>query len=852
MKYIILFIVATIVIAFFVIKRLISASKESTESQDPNHLVIFEVRTPKKENATSEDFRIAPLAAESMFASLHGLLKDDPTTQEQISFEIASSDSGMKFYVACPYSIHKFVESQIYAHYSYAQVIETSDYTQRIKNRDLFFGSSEITLSKETFFPINTFRDFEVDPLSSITSSLTGVMPGEEIWIQLVIKPLPDIWQGDGHDYVNAVRSGKILKQKPILNQVIDTIVTELGNVVDSFIKNVTNPMRDANIKATYAKSEPVRLSAGQELQLKGIENKLSKMGFEVGFRVLSFSQDKQRVTSNLRSVYASLRQFSSSNINSFTSDNDFNDIDILARFINRHHSDGKTFVLNTEELASIYHFPTSNVETPNISWVHSKKSEPPINLPTENCCYIGETIYRNKRVKFGLSNDLKVADRLRHMYLIGKSGTGKSTLYRSMITQDINNGFGVGVIDPHGELIDQILDTIPDHRVDDVILIDPSDTERPVGLNFLELHNKEQKNLMASALVSAIKVHFDYTWGPRLEYLLNWSILTLLEVPGTTMMGITRLLQDQNYLKYILYKVSDPVVIRFWEEEYKEFRGNQKLVTEAIAPIQNKINRFLSSSTIRNILVQGKSTIDIGDAMNSGKILLVNLSKGKIGEDNANLLGALIVSRIQFMALQRANIPESKRRPFYLYVDEFQNFTTGSFESILSESRKYKLGLYLTHQYTSQIPEDVLNAVFGNVGTIASFSLGAPDAKVLANEFQPYFDEQDIISLERFNIYLKLMIDGMTSLPFSAKILLPWEQGDQSIFNSTGNKEKVIRLSRSKYGTDKYYVEEKIGKWVSTQFDKGMAIAQEMKAKKANETQTSSKGSFELSSEKI
>jgi hypothetical protein len=330
----------------------------------------------------------------------------------------------------------------------------------------------------------------------------------------------------------------------------------------------------------------------------------------------------------------------------------------------------------------------------------------------------------------------------------------------------------------------------------------------------------------MASGLVSAIKQHFDFSWGPRLEYLLNYAILTLLEVPGTTMLGITRLLEDDNYRKYILHNVKDAVVTRFWEEEFRLMKGNQKLVTEAISPIQNKVNRFLASTTMRNILGQRKSTLDFWDAMNSGKIILMNLAKGKIGSDNANLLGALLVSRIQFYALQRVKIPYEQRTPFYLYVDEFQNFATGSFEEILSESRKYKIGLHLTHQFTGQLPEDLLKAVFGNVGTIMTFALGAPDAMELAKEFAPYFDEEDIISLERFQVYTKLMIDGMTSHPFSAKILLPWD--DNFMVPKTDNKERVIALSREKYGVPREHVEEKVNKWVTTKFDKGLAIAQQ------------------------
>ncbi len=575
------------------------------------------------------------------------------------------------------------------------------------------------------------------------------------------------------------------------------------------------------------------KLTSTEELQIQAIDNKLSRMGFETEIRIVSAAGNVERAETRLRLILASFQQFAFTNLNSFESSISVNKTSYLNRYKQRLFEKENTSLLNAEELATVFHLPSGGLVTPNISWVYSRKTEPPANLPVKDCVYTGETVFRDNNTRFGITEG---EDRLRHMYVIGKTGTGKSTLFESMFSQDMQNGHGVGILDPHGETIEKILERIPDHRVDDVIYFDPSDTERPVGLNLLQIDDPSQKNLLASGLVSAIKQHFDFSWGPRLEYLLNYSVLTLLDVPGTTMLGITRLLEDTNYQKFILHFVTDPVVKRFWDTEYKEMKGNQRLATEAIAPIQNKVNRFLASSTIRNILGQKRSTIDIWDAMNNGKILLINLSKGKIGADNANLLGALLVSRIQFYALQRAKIPYEDRRPFYLYVDEFQNFATGSFEEILSESRKYKLGLYLTHQFTAQLPEEMLKGVYGNVGTIAAFSLGAPDAATLASEFAPYYTAEDIISLERFQMYVKLMIDGMTSVPFSGRILLPWLE-EEAMAPKTNNKEKVLALSRQKYGVDRKYIEEKTGKWVETQFDKGMAIALENKRRKAGES---------------
>ncbi|MBI2620646.1 ATP-binding protein [candidate division WWE3 bacterium] len=824
MAYLLLSILLLIGLTVLVYKRFLKS--HATGGYSKPNLKFLEIQVPRNEE-THIEMQTAPLAAENMFAAIHGLLRRDYHMQEHISFEIASSPDGIKFYAVVPEDIYKFVENQIYAHYPTAQIRDVGDYTRDIRSEGQF-SVATLRLSKSQIYPISTFKDFEVDPLSAVTSSLAGVMEDEVIWFQFLVKPMPDVWQKEGYDHVSAVRGGTSASP-PLFSELGKSITKELGTLFIDLIDKALGAPPKA-IPYSSGAGSVVRLSSGQELELKAIENKLSKMGFKVVIRVMSHAATIERVRSNIRAVVASMKQFSTANLNSFFADTAPNDSQGFLEFTNREFDEKDGFVLNTEELGSVFHLPSSAVETPNITWVYSKQSEPPANLPTANATFIGDTIYRNRKIRFGISN---TDDRLRHMYLIGKSGTGKSTLFQTLITQDIANGFGVGVLDPHGELIEKVLDYIPDGRKDDVVLIDPSDVERPVGINLLELLDPSQKNLMASALVSAVKVHFEYSWGPRLEYLLNWCILTLLEVEGTTMLGITRLLSDMNYQRYILHQIKDPVLLKFWEQEYKEMRGNQKLVTEAIAPIQNKINRFLSSTTIRNILAQRKSTIDIWDAINSGKILLMNLTKGKIGDDNANLLGALLVSRIQFMAQQRVKIPSEERRPFYLYVDEFQNFATGSFETILSESRKYGLGLYLTHQFTAQLPEELLKAVFGNVGTIASFSLGAPDALVLESEFAPYFAQNDIISLERFHIYLKLMIDGMTSKPFSAKILLPWEEGG-SVVKPTGNKKEVVEMSRSKYGVDRAYIEDRIAKWTDRVFDKGAAIAEEMRGKNA------------------
>lgn len=790
---------------------------------------IFEIKVPKitDEEAT---FKSSAMAMESFFASLHGLLKSKGEEGEYFSFEIISKPgAGIKFYVVCSEKSANYVEGQIYANYPSAQIIPVDNNFGDFEGEN-YWEMAQLTEIKNHIFPLKTYNDLETDTMSSTTSAMSQLQDGELVAFQMLTKPIGDVWQKEGNDYVSTMKTGKNPKEVSTAQNLLILILSEFWNIIVRVLSESAmifgGSSSTEGTRETKTSAPMPKLTIVQEMEVNSIENKMAKMGFTAQIRFLVSAKTQVRAKQCMRSSVASLNQFSTTNLNSLVVGQTLIGQEAHTNFVNRTFNEAQAYVLNVEELGSIYHLPSQKVETPNINWSYSRKSEPPSGLPTQNCTYIAETVFRDRKVRFGLDNG---DDRLRHMYAIGKSGTGKSTLFETMISQDIANGFGVGVLDPHGETIDKVLDRIPSNRVDDVIYFDPSDTEMPVGLNLLEMDDLSQKNLMASALVSAIKHHFDYSWGPRLEYLLNYAILTLLEVQGTTMLGITRLLEDENYRKFILHNVKDPVVFKFWDTEFKNMKNNPKLITESIAPIQNKVNRFLASSTIRNILGQRKSTIDIEGAMNNGKILLMNLSKGKIGEDNADLLGALLVSRIQFFALQRAKIPSAQRRPFYLYVDEFQNFATGSFESILSESRKYGLGLYLTHQYTAQLPEELLKAVLGNVGTIVAFALGTPDARALEGEFAPYFTDTDIISLERFHVYMKLMMNGMTSLPFSAKILLPWVD-EETVVPKSDNKQWVLELSRQKYGVDRATVEDKVRKWVDTNFDKGMAISYDTK----------------------
>lgn len=423
----------------------------------------------------------------------------------------------------------------------------------------------------------------------------------------------------------------------------------------------------------------------------------------------------------------------------------------------------------------------------------------------------IGETDYRNQKRRFGI----KLDDRRRHVYIIGKTGVGKTTLLENMAISDIQAGRGLGVVDPHGEFAEKLLDYIPEDRLEDVIYFDPSDTEQPIGFNPLEQVSGDERHLIASGMMGVFKKIWPDVWSTRMEYILNNTLLALLESPGATLLGVLRMFSDNNYRKEIVDNLEDPVVKHFWAEEFAKY--TQRLQIEAVAAIQNKVGQFVTNPLVRNILGQRKSLIDMKKIMDEGKILIVNVSKGKIGEDNMALIGAMVITKLQLAAMTRAKESNKDYKDFFLYVDEFQNFATDSFATILSEARKYRLSLTLAHQYINQLVVDgntrVRDAIFGNVGTIVSFRVGASDAEFLEKEFEPEYTANDLVNLSKYHIYIRLMIDGIASAPFSAATLPP-----QYLPSESSPKETIVEFTRRKYGTPKEYVEKKISEeWIGS-----------------------------------
>jgi hypothetical protein len=653
--------------------------------------------------------------------------------------------------------------------------------------------SGEIEMEKDSIFPIKTFRNFDVDPLAAITGAMSELNNHEKVWLQIIVRPISNIWQEKSKEYITAIKEGKSLGGATFA-ELVSKLAKGVGDALNT----------DPNAKP--AAKEIVKLLPGQEEELSEIETKMLKVGFEFKIRVVTKSESKLRSEQLLRDVVASFKQFTTAHLNNLVyADSTQTGLEMYENFLKRNIGDDGD-ILNIEELASLYHLPNISVETPNIAWSRSRKLEPPMNLPREyeeGVTVLGQTDYRDLKVLFGI----KKRDRMRHLYLLGKTGTGKSTLFKNMFISDVLAGEGACFVDPHGDTVEELLSYIPPNRIQDVVYFNPTDTEHPVGFNLLELKDKSQRDLIADGVVEVFKKQFGDSWGPRLQYILTNTVATVMEAQGTTLLAVPRMLTDRNYRKFILKQVSDPILYKFWEEEFAQMSENNRLLSEAVSPIQNKVGRFISSAVTRNIVGQVKSTIDLREIMDNKKILLVNLAQGRLGEETASLLGGMIITRLQATAMERVNIPEDERTDFYLYVDEFQNFATESFAKILSEARKYKLNLTMTNQYIDQLPITVRQAIFGNVGTLASFVVSQADASILEKEFAPVVSSDDLVSLDAYAMYIKLCIDGMTSVPFSAKSL-------PIRFEKYNLRDEIVLKSREKYGMPKIEIEEKISKW--------------------------------------
>lgn len=739
------------------------------------------------------------LAAEQLFASLHGILrnKDELETnngiQEHLSFEIASVNGQIRFYAWVPRSLRGFVESQIYAQYPTVQIqLADEDYVAHERQHSVIH-TSEITLSDIEFLPIKTFANFEVDPLAGITGTLAKLeTAGEEVWVQILVRPVADTWHKQSDKWISSVKKGK---SKSI----------DLGSFQWWF--GILSALWKPPTEGDKAKSGPSEMSERDKTRTSEAEKKATKLGYEVKIRLAYLGESTDSARLRMQAIVGSFKQFNSTNLNGFKLTGSSFKKEDLAVYRSRIFPKESGFILNIEELASVYHLPHTNVETPNIVWASSKTAEPPSKLPVvtgdpaidENISAFGLTNFRGINHQFGMLRK----DRSRHVYIIGQTGTGKSGLIQLFALSDIFHGHGYAIIDPHGDLAIDNMRFIPGSRLQDVVYFNPADTAFPLGFNPLEVTDPSQKSNISSEVIGVLKRMFGDSWGPRLEYILRYTILALLDRPSTTMLDITRMLTDKNFRQETLKYCQDTVVLNFWKVEFASW--NDKFAAEAIAPVLNKVGAFTANPVIRNIIGQPKSTFNIREIMDEGKILLVNLSKGLIGEDNAAILGSFLVTKIQLAAMSRSDIERIEdRRPFYLYVDEFQNFATDSFATILSEARKYALNLTVANQYISQMSENVRDAVFGNVGTMVSFRVSADDAPILAKQFEPQFEPADLLQMHNMHFIINMIINGEKAPAFSATTLwLPKPQLD--------NTGRIIEMTRRKFSRTRAEIEAEI-----------------------------------------
>lgn len=738
------------------------------------------------------------LAAEQMFASLHGILRDSSElkmtagVQEHLSFEMVSTHKMIRFYVRVPKHLRNFVEGQIYSQYPTVQIdLIENDYTASAENHSVV-ATAELTTTANQYLPIKTFTSFEVDPLAGITAALAKMNnEEEEAWIQVLVRPVEDSWHKQAAKYIKRVKSG--VKFDLDLSGLIWFL---------QIFKALWEPPDSTG-------SSSIELSEREKTMVTEAEKKSQKLGYDVKIRMVYLGDSQEMARIQMQSIVGAYKQFNSTNLNGFRMKDriDFNR-ESLNKYINRQFIN-HGFILNIEELASIYHLPHTNVETPNIVWANTKKAEPPTQLPI----LTGQAEHDSQISAFGLTDfhgihqqfGMYRSDRSRHVYIIGQTGTGKSGLLELFALSDIYHEQGYAIIDPHGDYAINNLKFIPKHRIKDVVYFNPADTAYPLGFNPMEITDPSQRNNTSSEIIGVLKRMFDNSWGPRLEYILRYTLLALLENEGTTLLDITKMLTDKKFREKILINVTDAVVRNFWQVEFAGW--SERYVAEAVPPILNKVGAFVANPIIRNIIGQPKSTFNIRQIMDEGKILVVNLSKGLIGEDNAAVLGSFIVTKVQLAAMSRSDIPRVEdRRPFYLYVDEFQNFATDSFAVILSEARKYGLNLTVANQYVSQMDETVRDAVFGNVGTIVSMRVSAEDSPLLAKQFEPKFEPNDLLNMNNRHFIINMVIKGEKTQPFSATSLsLPPHQTEN-------NLDEIIKNSRENYARPYTEVEAEIG----------------------------------------
>jgi len=797
-----------LIFASFVFILLIKFYQRQLALKRSSELIFLRILVPRMdtqqgretERSVQEDFKVKIGKMDQLIASLHSIYNSKPSRfflgQDYISLELMADhidiEKGVEiqFYIACQKKYESLITQQVTGFYNDCNIERTTDY--KLFKKGFKTTSTKFYLTEKDYYPIRTYPNLETDPLNGIVNTLGDLEIGEGAAVQLIIRPKGTWWSKKAYKKTRKMFQGKKYGSAA-------SVIGDLGNII------LHGP--DQSNTPGYQSNESERLTQSQEELVKQIENNIGKPCFDTSIRIVTSAQTKHKADKLLQTIISSFRQFGNQNLNSLDYKNFFK-FNVVKYFILRFLDKRKyRMILSSEEIASIYHIPNAIFNpSPLIKWLKFKSAPAPATLPNDGLL-IGHNNFRGK------NRDIRIAqeDRFRHLYIIGQTGMGKSVLQKTLIKQDLKLGNGVCVVDPHGDLIDEVLEWVPRERADDVILFDPSDTDRPLGLNLLEAKTADEKDFIAlDAMNMMIGLYGNEIFGPRIQDYFRNGCLTLMDddEEGGAITDIVRLFTDDAFQRYKVSKVKNPIVKSFWVNQMAKTGEREK--SEMIPYFAAKFGSFITNSTMRNIVGQVKSAFDFSEAMNSKKIILAKLSKGLIGDINANLLGMIFVNKIQVAAMRRQALPKEQRIPFFLYVDEFQNFVTDAFESILSEARKYRLGLIIAHQYIGQLIKDgkdekIKNAVFGNVGTMLNFKIGATDAEYMAKEMAPVFNESDLINLEGFNTCIKLNVNNIISRPFSMNTLKDFENGDKEA------AEAYKQLSRLKYGRDVTFVDKEI-----------------------------------------
>ncbi len=686
-------------------------------------------------------------------------------TGKRISLEFYGFAQYTYFFMVLEANLFETVEGLIYSTFPDAEVKEMKDYTLNFDPKKQTLVGAEVALHHSDIYPIKTYDVFEEDSCSRLFSVISKIGRDDQVWVQIIAEPQNDT--GAFH-YLRNWRRRR-------------------ADVSHFF--SIRDRLREGGRKGVSHRRHE---KAAEKATIKP---------FRVSIRCAYIGENAETAGRKLDAVTSSFSQFNEKDINEFHSHH----VHATSSFINQYRArtHATNFILNAREVATLYHFPNADY-VPHIVHVLARKSDPPQDLPKvdeKDVSGFGLTNYHNNFVPFGIRR----SDRRRHLYTVGKSGAGKSKLLELLIYEDLKNGEGIAVLDPHGDLVDAILRYIPEHRINDVILIDPGDIEFPIAFNPLEKVDEAFKMQVTLGFLQIFKKLFGNNWSDRLEHVLRYTTLALLDSPNTTVLSILKMLTDKNYRQKIVARIQDSVVKNFWVAEFAAW--SEKFDAEAITPLLNKVGQFVATNMIRNMVGQPKTKFDIREIMDKKKILLMKVSKGLLGEENSSLIGSMFITKLYQAAMSRADTAEDKRTDFYFYVDEFQIFATDTFAEILSEARKYKLNMTLAHQYMGQLSDVVRKTVFGNVGSIINFRVGAEDAVILAKEYTPVFKERDIINLGVREFYIKMSVNGELREAFSGRTLdAPKVEHDFS--------KQIIAASRAKYCLPRKDVEEEMKKW--------------------------------------